>query len=102
MRSIGLRHPSSTFDGLIPITRLSGHVSPRLGIRFELVPDEVRLFTPAGRSRTGPIVSGWVHDHTGSYAMALYGYAALMIFGAALIASLGRPRAVADARPMPA
>ncbi|HEX3147212.1 MAG TPA: Uma2 family endonuclease [Gemmataceae bacterium] len=36
-------------DSLVPITRLSGHVSPRLGIRFELVPDEVRIFTPSGR-----------------------------------------------------
>lgn len=34
---------------LVPINRLNGFVSPRLGIRFELLPDEVRLFTPSGR-----------------------------------------------------
>jgi len=34
---------------LVPITRLNGFVSPRLGIRFELLPNEVQLFTPAGR-----------------------------------------------------
>ena len=48
---------------------------------------------------TGPIVSGWVHDHTGSYALALYGYAVLMVLGAVLIASLGRPRTVPVAAP---
>jgi len=31
------------------VTRLNGFISPRLGIRFELLPDEVRLFTPDGR-----------------------------------------------------
>jgi Uma2 family endonuclease len=34
---------------LVPITRLSGYVSPRLGIRFELSPEEVHIFTPSGR-----------------------------------------------------
>ena len=41
---------------------------------------------------TGPIFAGWVHDRTGSYALALYAFAAMMIAGAGLIASLGRPR----------
>lgn len=34
---------------LVPVTRLNGYVSPRLGIRFELSPDDLRLYTPTGR-----------------------------------------------------
>ena len=48
---------------------------------------------------TGPIMSGWVHDHTGSYALALYAYAALMVIGAGLIGSLGPPRVVQELLP---
>lgn len=43
---------------------------------------------------SGPILAGWVHDETGSYRLALYAFAALMIVGAALIGSLGRLRTV--------
>lgn len=39
------RHEGS----LVPVTRLNGFVSPRLGIRFELLPDDVKIFTPTGR-----------------------------------------------------
>ena len=37
-------------NGLLePVAELTGHVSPRLGVRFELLPDEVRMFTSSGR-----------------------------------------------------
>lgn len=36
-------------SSLVPITPFNGHVSPRLGIRFETTPDDLRIFTPGGR-----------------------------------------------------
>jgi Uma2 family endonuclease len=36
-------------QGLRPIPAMSGWVSPRLGVRFELVEDELRLYGPDGR-----------------------------------------------------
>ncbi len=41
----------------------------------------------------GPILAGAVHDRTGSYVWALYGFAVLMVAAAGLIASLGHPPA---------
>jgi MFS family permease len=40
---------------------------------------------------TGPILGGWVHDVTGSYVVALYAFAAIVVVAAALIAGLGQP-----------
>ena len=36
-------------ETLVPIPRMNGHVSPRLGFRFELHEDELRLFGPDGQ-----------------------------------------------------
>ena len=42
-------------NGLLePVAELTGHVSPRLGVRFELLPDEVRMFSPTGREFLDP------------------------------------------------
>ncbi len=38
----------------------------------------------------GPIFGGRVHDLTGSYVLALYGFAVMLVVAATLIASLGR------------
>lgn len=38
----------------------------------------------------GPIFAGWTHDLTGSYQLALYAFAAIMIIAAGLIGMLGR------------
>ena len=34
---------------LVPITRMNGYVSPRLGVRFEVLPNDLRMYTPSGR-----------------------------------------------------
>ena len=42
----------------------------------------------------GPLLGGWVHDRAGSYAPALYGFAAMSVIAGVLIGSLGRPSEV--------
>jgi len=39
---------------------------------------------------TGPIFAGWVHDTTGSYAAALFTFAAMVVAAAAVIGSVGK------------
>ncbi len=46
----------------------------------------------------GPVAGGWVHDRTGSYALALYGFTVMVVVAAGLIGGLGRPEVAPPAR----
>jgi MFS family permease len=52
----------------------------------------------------GPLLIGAIYDHFGNYIVVLYGVALILVFGATVLGTLGRPRTIvnATASPMPA